>query len=192
MRICHVSVTTHGFPKPGSASSGAQEQGPRATRAMSRSSGQYTNSVGFARNSPGKGQRHCVLCGYAVGCIGFRGKGVSFQGRPLSRLLYNYTFFSKQEPCSLSQASATISRARVKQLKATRVLTAIRHLWEDKVDVDRDRTLGFPASCKQSPQNKKHTVKTLTGPSPWHNLQLGLGLGERAKTFPLISFKNSN
>ena len=58
--------------------------------------------------------------------------------------------------------------------------------------MDWDRTLGFPPASSKSPRNERHTVKTLMSPNPRHNPQLGLGLGERAKTFPLISFKNSN
>ena len=52
-------------------------------------------------------------------------------------------------------------------------------------NVDWVRTLGFPSAASKSPRNERYTVKTLTSPSPWHNPQRGLGLGERGKTFPL-------
>ena len=78
--------------------------------------------------SSGKGRRHRVLFGKVVGCVGFQREGDFFQGHPLLQPICNCTFFSKQEPYSLSQASAPISWARVEQLRATRVLTARSHL----------------------------------------------------------------
>ena len=77
--------------------------------------------------SPGKGRQHQVLFRKVVGCVGFQRKRDFFQGRPLLPPLYICYLFSKQEPCSLSQASATISRAQVEQLKATRALSTRRH-----------------------------------------------------------------
>ena len=67
------------------------------------------------RISPGKGRRHQLLFGYVVGCVGFQRKRDFFQGCPLLQQLYICTLFSKQEPCSLSQVSATISWAWVEQ-----------------------------------------------------------------------------
>ena len=73
-----------------------------------------------------------------------------------------------------------------------RAFTTRGHPNKISENVGQVRTLGFPPAISKSPRNERHTVKTLMIPNPRHNPQLGLGLGERAKTFPLISFKNSN
>ena len=138
------------------------------------------------RISPGKGRQHRVLLGKVVGCVGFQRKRDFFQDRPLLQPLYTCTLFSKQEPCSLSQASATISQARMEQLKATRAL-AMRGL----AGHGPGQNTRFPTSHKQKSMQQEAHCKN-TSASLWHNPQLGLGLGERAKTFPLINFKNSN
>ena len=133
-----------------------------------------------------------MLFGKVVGCAGFQRKRVFFQGRPFLRPLSNCTFFSKQEPCSLSQVSAAMSQAWVEQLRAKKALTAIKTPVRGLARQGGGQNMRFPTSLKQSPCNERHTVKTLTSPFPWHNPQIGLDLGERAKIFPLISFKNIN
>ena len=74
-----------------------------------------------------------------------------------------------------------------------RALAAERLPCEDKLDVDRDRMLGLPPAASKSPLNERHTVKAFAVPSPAAQSLPRFRLGEeKAKTFLLISFKNSN
>ena len=70
-----------------------------------------------------------------------------------------------------------------------RALAAERLPCEDKLDVDRDRTLGLLPAGSKCPRNERHTVKAFTDPSPAARSPPRFRLGEeKAKTFPFISF----
>ena len=56
--------------------------------------------------------------------------------------------------------------AQVELLKAARALIPGRLPWEEKLDLDQDRTLGLPPAGNKCPGNERHTVKAFTVPSP--------------------------
>ena len=142
-----------------------------------------THQLGWsARISPGKGRRHQVLFRKVVGCVEFQRKRVFFQGHLLFQPLCNCTFFSKQEPWSLSQVFAAISRAQVEQLRATRVLAARRHPLEDKLEC-RPGQNTFPTSHKQNPTKREANCKNTHKPIPAAQSPTRSRLGRKSKDF---------
>ena len=107
----------------GLGASDAQELGPRA---MSHSFEQHTTLVGVCASAQIRADDTECFSVKVAGCVGFQRKGYFFRGRPLLRLFYICTLFSKQEPCSLSQTFPAILRARVEPLGATRALATIK------------------------------------------------------------------
>ena len=85
------------------------------------------------------------------------------------RILKGDWLKAKQQVSFLSPAPSSVNRSlafslpsiccilwlQVEYLKVARVLAARRLPWEDKLDVDRDRTLGLPPASSKCPRNQR-------------------------------------
>ena len=144
-----------------------------------------THQLGWsARISTGKGWQHWVLFREVIGCVGFQRERVFFQGHPLLQPLCNRAFFSKQEPCSISQASAAILWAQVKQLRARRVHAAMKTPMRGLARCGLGQNTRFPTSCKQKSTQREAHYKNTHKPIPTAQPPTRSRLGRKSKDFP--------